>query len=357
MENQELFKVKGAIYISAKAWNIYQMWRDYKEEETERDLNYAKSISLNALRIWLSYEYWLEDSESAFLKFDHLLDASMGKGIKIVPSLFEGNGPDPTPEQLQDTSIETAVCVASPSREIILDESLWNGPKEFVEAFMKRYANDHRLLAIELFNEPENLGIAEKSIDYDRFFLLRSKCMHFTRQIAALANEMRGDIPLTVGCGPIALNGAYEDLGIDVWQLHHNFPKSEEELKSTLEEAKLLQEVMKKPVWISEWQRIRTNTGWQGEKMLSDMLMPGLATAASLIEDSGIGSFFWSLMLKPAYLPGQRKAKTLNGVFHEDGAVYSLKDARAVSGDKNFTCEERADWPEWIKESHKEYLQ
>lgn len=356
MKHTDIFNVRGAVYVSARAFNAYQMWRDYDRDETARDLGFAQRLNLNALRIWLSYEFWQEDREAAFSRFDHLLSASAERGILIVPSLYEGNGPDAVPEHLNDTSIDTAVCVASPSREIILDQSRWEAPKEFVRAFMQRFANDSRILAIEPFNEPENLGIFEKKDDPQRFFLLRSSCMKFNREIVAIANDMKGEIPVTVGCGPIALNGAYEDLGNDIWQFHHNFAKSEEELKSSLDEARLLQEVMGKPVWISEWQRIRSRAGWLGEEIPEELLMPNLASSASLISDSGIGSFFWSLMLKPAYLAGQRKAKTLNGVFHEDGAVYSLRDARAVSGNKDFIGEERPEWPQWIKDSYPEYL-
>lgn len=356
MRGRDLFDVRGAVYVTSRAFNAYQMWRDYAKEESERDLGFAKSLSLNALRIWLSYEYWLEDASEAFDRFDHLLDVSTAQGIRIVPSLFEGNGPDPTPEQLNDSHIETSVCVASPSRQIIMDRSSWNGPTEFVRAFMRRYANDKRILAIEPFNEPENLGIYEKNQDRERFFRLRSNCMKFNREIVAVANEMRGEIALTVGCGPIALNGVYEDLGTDVWQFHHNFAKSEDDLQSSLDEARLLQEVMGKPVWISEWQRIRSQTGWQGEEIPTELLMPNLASSAPLIMASGIGSFFWSLMIKPAYLAGQRKARTLNGVFHEDGSVYSLEDARAVSENPGFDANEKPEWPLWIRESFPEYL-
>ncbi|HZE17136.1 MAG TPA: hypothetical protein VE197_16360, partial [Mycobacterium sp.] len=65
------------------------------------------------------------------------------------------------------------------------------------------------------------------------------------------------------------------------------------------------------------------------------------------------GNFFWSLMLKPAYSLTQRRRGLLNGVFHEDGAVWSKKDARslkAMSGDSTFHGRERKEWPDWAKE-------
>jgi len=38
-------------------------------------------------------------------------------------------------------------------------------------------------------------------------------------------------------------------------------------------------------------------------------------------------------MIKPAYLPPQRAQGTINGLFWTDGSVWSLSDARAISGD------------------------
>lgn len=61
-------------------------------------------------------------------------------------------------------------------------------------------------------------------------------------------------------------------------------------------------------------------------------------------------------MLKPAILPVQRIKAVLNGIFHEDGAVWSLKDAVAISGDKGFQAEERREWPVWARSIPENYL-
>ena len=54
--------------------------------------------------------------------------------------------------------------------------------------------------------------------------------------------------------------------------------------------------------------------------------------------EGSIGDFFRAV---GAYLPPQRKNGTVNGVFHENGAVWNLADARAISGDETFSTEER----------------
>src|SRR5690625_2053196 len=52
---------RGAIYIPARAFNTWQQWKHYDQEEIERDFGYAASLRLNALRVWMSYDYWVEN--------------------------------------------------------------------------------------------------------------------------------------------------------------------------------------------------------------------------------------------------------------------------------------------------------
>lgn len=79
-----------------------------------------------------------------------------------------------------------------------------------------------------------------------------------------------------------------------------------------------------------------------------------LSSLAEAVYASGLGSFFWSLMVKPAYLPAQRINGTINGLFHEDGSVYSAVDYLAVSGKEN-APEERTALPSWYMDDMKKY--
>jgi DNA-3-methyladenine glycosylase I len=75
--------VRGVVYIPVRAYNAYQMWRDYSGEVTERDFGYAKSLNFNALRLWLSYEYWLEDRKH----FEFLVLESAQSGLSWLTIL------------------------------------------------------------------------------------------------------------------------------------------------------------------------------------------------------------------------------------------------------------------------------
>lgn len=54
-------------------------------------------------------------------------------------------------------------------------------------------------------------------------------------------------------------------------------------------------------------------------------------------------------MVKPSYVLVQCRKGVLSGMFHEDGAIWNVEDARALkamSGDPTFRGRERKEWPE-----------
>ena len=124
--------------------------------------------------------------------------------------------------------------------------------------------------------------------------------------------------------------------------LVHRAGRIIDQLLVTEDCAALMDRVTAKPVLLTEWQRLRPHAlGWAEEKLAGDEWQPAYRTMAPIVQSYPLGNFFWSLMLRRAYLPPQRKNGTINGVFHEDGAVWSLADARAISGDERFSAEER----------------
>jgi hypothetical protein len=328
--------IRGAIYIPSRAWNAWQMWHDFDATETRRDMGYARSVSLNAVRVWLSYEYWQEAPNDFEQKFDGFLTACGENGVLVMPSLFENCGVPFTPEAARETDPFKAFALFSPGPDVVGDRSLWEGPHRFVRWFMDRFRSDERLLAIELMNEPH----------------FKKDSMEFAVDMLRTAVQNRGGLPLTMGSLgrsvyhnlPFALEGA------DVFQYHLNFPRTIEEFEKELQNAKLMETITGRPVWITEWQRIRAGgSGWVGEGVSGSDWEPALSTLAPLVSEYGVGSFFWSLMVKPAYLPAQRPKGTLNGLFHEDGSVYSLADARAIARDPALDLVERRSWPEWCR--------
>ena len=330
-------KIKGAVYFPSRVYNAYQTWLYFDRTEIARDFGYAQSIGLTALRIFTSYEYWQEEAESFWEKFETLLIEAKEHDILIMPILFENCGREPSRENRLSRDPYTAACIQSPGRKITGDPELWEKPAEYSREFMKRYADDRRLAAIELMNEPH-----EETGD-----------IPFARFITKTAFGMKKSVPLSIGCISLQHN-LYFSQWIDVYQFHDNFPSRTEDFKRKLRDAASLQNVTGKEVWISEWQRLRTSgPGWDKSVIPEEEKIPLLSSLAEMVYQSGIGSFFWSLMIKPAYLPAQRINGTFNGLFHEDGSVYSASDYLSISG-KQESPEVFAQPPKWYMKEMKQ---
>lgn len=334
--------VRGAIYLPARAFNFYQLWRGYDRTVIERDLDYAARLNLNAIRTIASFEWWREAPHAHGRAIDHLLQAADVRGIKVLLGLFEGIGAQPTRENLLNTDPLTATAVSSPSGAILLYPREWGTPRAFVSWLMDRYRDDDRLLALEVMNEP---GWARSRIAF-------SRSMFRTMRIE------QGSVPLTVGAHSMAQTTDYLDWHPDLLQFHYNFPTSRAVLADALQQVRTLATTLASPVWFTEWQRIRSGAGFHTPAPV-DQRVPDYASMAPVITEAGFGNFFWSLMLKPAYVHSQRKLGILNGLFHEDGTVYSRDDAHAIkamSGETQYDGPERRAWPDWAQCVKETYL-
>jgi hypothetical protein len=257
-----------------------------------------------------------------------------------LPYLFEATGLDSTRQRRSEADPVMAVCLCEPGVAIIESPTGWNRPRGFVDWFMKRYANDGRLLAIEVVNEPDQFsGGIEAGIV-------------FARDMLQYASRRRAGVPLSMGCADLRRNAFFLDAGLDVLQWHMSFPDKLERMKRSIVRALRWQRILGKPVWLTEWQRLRPGgSGWKEGVVAPGEDTPDYASLARLVHRYPHGHFFYSLMVKPAHHLQQRAAGTIGGVFHEDGAVWSLEDARALAGNDDLELEERPQLPEWAQEA------
>ncbi len=320
--------IRGAVYIPAGAFNAPQMWKNFSLAETRRDFGYARAIHLNALRIWVSYEYWRMEPGRSQTSFDQLLGAAHDSGIRVLVSLFEEDGVMPTPENMWATNPADAFDIQSPGDRVTLshDKTSWDEPRSFVHWFMEHYRNDNRLLAIEVMNEPGN----------------NPKVIPFAESMFETAKSMQGTVPLTVGSSSVRRAETFIPLGLDIIEYHDNFPSKPEEFEAGITNALAVGQKYHLPVWLTEWQRLRpSGSGWGEKKITAAERLPDYASLAPIVQKYRIGNFFWSLMIKWAYLPPQRAQGTVNGLFWADGLVWSLRDARAIANDQSIRIPER----------------
>lgn len=322
--------IRGAVYVPAQAYNAPQMWRDFDPAQTSRDLDSARAIHLNALRVWASYEYWKANPGKFGKEFDQFLMLSKQHGIRILVSLFENDGVAPTPANMWTKDPRKAFAIQSPGRAIAAGpESGWQQPRRFVQWFMNRYGRDDRLLAIEIMNEPNEAGKNAATVP-------------FAKSMFVTAKSLQRSVPLTVGTNVIEVAQDFVPLGLDVIEFHDNYPQSAEEIRGRIRQAMAYGKSVGLPVWLTEWQRVRPGgSGWGQEKVNERDSGIDYASLAPVVREYPVANFFWSLMVKRAYLRIQRYKGTVNGLFWSDGSVASLRDARAIAADPTLLLKER----------------
>jgi hypothetical protein len=316
-----LSDVRGAVYFPHRTFNHYQMWADYDRDVVARDLSFARALGLNALRVILSYPVWRTAPEAFRDRLDHFFRVAADRGLAVLPVLFESIGDDPRSE-----SVTRDVPIRSPGGRTLRDRGRWDAPRQFVRWATERYGDHDALLAVEIMNEPGELD----------------RRVAFTREMLRAAREAHEAVPLTVGCRKLPFNDLYEDAPLDVLQFHYNLPPTEADMRERLRRAASFARRRDAPVWLTEWQRTRVEP--------PDKMRPHYASLADVVRESDVdGDFFWQLMLNPAYNLGVRSKGRVNGLFTEDGGVYSLADARALAGQNDWSATEvRPDWVERV---------
>ncbi len=304
----QLENMRGAVYYPSYASNAYQTWKYYDHDIIDRELSYAQQANINALRVWVSYEYWLENPDhfhSAYTDFLSLTDA---RGIQVMPALFDGCGAE---FGNNDSRAYTDVCITSPSSAIYNDSSRWGEPLAFVTDFMTRYKDDTRQFAIEIYNEPWGQA--------------RTDCAVYLLEQAV---SMQGCVALSIGTAPSDIFNCERSvaLGCDIIQYHDNFPGSTASFYSNALNKISLGQATNLPVYCTEVQWVN------GPKNVSLADYVELAqTCNRLSAEYDWAPFYWSLMVHTAYLPENRQYGLTNGIFQQDGSLYSLANTQAIA--------------------------
>lgn len=316
--------LKGAVYYPSYALNAPQFWKWYDHQLIDMEMGYAERLGINAFRIWVSYEYWLEDPDHLEAGFKDFLELADAHGIKIMVSLFEGCGDAYDYDSVHTwsrvyTGNSCGWAITSPCAAIYNNKSRWDEPKAFVTRFLQLFGNDDRLMSIELYNEPWGNNRAS-----------------LAKYLCEYAVTIQGSVPLIAGTAPADAFNLRDTvkLGMDQLQYHDNFPGITAAFKNNangkIEQARLAN----LPVYCTEVQWVGGPSG------INYPVYSNLApTCNELMESGKWAPFYWTLMVHPCYLNSYRNNfQMYNGLVNEDGTVNSLASAKAwANGVMDFT--------------------
>ncbi|MCA9410855.1 MAG: 1,4-beta-xylanase, partial [Candidatus Omnitrophica bacterium] len=150
----------GANFIPSTAINQLEMWQadTFDPETIDRELGWASDIGFNSMRVFLHNLLWTQDSEGFLDRIDSFLAIADRHGIGIMFVPLDGVwdpqpklGVQPTPKP----HVHNSGWVQAPGAEILGDPDRHDELKLYIQGLIRRFGNDPRVQAWDLFNEPE----------------------------------------------------------------------------------------------------------------------------------------------------------------------------------------------------------
>jgi hypothetical protein len=165
----------GCNFLPSSAINQLEMFQEdtFDEETIEKELDWAKDLGFNSLRVYLHDLLWSEKDK--FKKaFDKFLDICEKRNIKPIIVLFDDcHRPFPKlgKQPLPVKGVHNSGWKQSPGMELVnqvdeekIDAKEFNRLKEFVQGVLKDFSSDERILMWDIYNEPGQFGIGDKAL-------------------------------------------------------------------------------------------------------------------------------------------------------------------------------------------------
>lgn len=158
--------LNGCNFSPSTAANQLELWQadTFDPETIDRELGWAATTAgLNTIRLFLHDLAWQVDPAGFLDRVDRVLDLAAGHGISVMPVLFDGiwdPDPRPGPQRAPRPGIHNSTWLQGPGAAVLDDRSRWPSLRPYVEAVLERFGDDGRVVAWDLFNEPDSPNVA-----------------------------------------------------------------------------------------------------------------------------------------------------------------------------------------------------
>jgi hypothetical protein len=192
----------GTNFNPSSAINQLEVWQEetFDIETIEKELELSASIGMNTHRVFLHDLLWEQDAEGFVSRIDQFLAAADRHGIETMLVLFDGvwdPNPELGPQREPVPHRHNSGWVQSPGAEALKDRSQYPRLERYVKGVIGRFKDDDRVLAWDLFNEPENTNdAAYGSVELED---KAERAFDLLRETFAWAREVNPSQPLTAG--------------------------------------------------------------------------------------------------------------------------------------------------------------
>ncbi len=321
----------GANYAPRSAINQLEMWQadTFDPKTIDQELGWAAGLGLNAMRVFLHDILWTQDSAGLLRRMDEFLAIADRHKIKTLFVFFDGVW-DPHPyagkQRPPRPHIHNSGWVQSPGRVILGDPTKHAALKPYVQGVLRRFKDDRRVLAWDLFNEPDN-----KNVDAYGSIELPDKAaaaLVLLEKTFAWAREVNPSQPLTAGIW-LDFQGWKKNPPIYQYMLaqsdiitFHNYGKPDDMAREVAE----LKATYQRPILCTEY--MARGIGSTFDPILGDL------------RRANIGAFHWGLVdgKSQTIYPWDTWKKIYTAepplwhhdVFRADGTVYRSTEAEYI---------------------------
>jgi hypothetical protein len=151
----------GANFLPSDAINELEMWQatTFNAAEIDREFGWAESLGMNTMRVFLHNLLWEQGPAGFQHRIDQFLAIADKHHIRPIFVLFDSCwDPDPKlgPQHPPIPGVHNSGWVQAPGRAILTDPSQYPRLRAYVEGVVGAFANDSRILAWDVWNEPDN---------------------------------------------------------------------------------------------------------------------------------------------------------------------------------------------------------
>ena len=277
---KDLSHVRGFNYtaanVAASPRHHIDHWVSYKRAETEFDLDLAKRLNLNQVRVFVPYQAYVHDKAALREHLLHFVRACHERDIGVMP-------------------------VVTYSREMISNKDSRPLAREWAAFLVETLSGEPGLAFWDVMNEPDWPTTPKERVQME---------FEYAKYMAGVFHELDPKTPVTIG---MAFVPGMEELAdyVDVLQFH-DYMQTRSQIRANIARAKQFAAKVGKPV-------VNGEIGCIARANPYDVTLEEHMKA-------GMGWYIWELMIvRKGWGP-------VHGVFYEDGTVRDPSIAAAVMG-------------------------
>lgn len=150
----------GCNFTPSTAVNQLEMWQaaTFDRATIDRELGWAAGTGMNTVRAYLHDLVFAADPDGLLDRVDAFLGIADRHGIAPMLVLFDDcwHPPAPGPQPDPVPGVHNSRWAQSPGRRVVAEPREWPRLRRYVEAVVGRFADDPRVLAWDVYNEPAN---------------------------------------------------------------------------------------------------------------------------------------------------------------------------------------------------------